>query len=487
MANKLELKQHQAQLLRTIPAQLKLGKILEINNDELLDVISAEIDENPALGLKYDDLSPYDNGDEKLSDNSNIGYITNKNNRFTITYDENILDWENLYRNFPGIEAETLYEHIINQINDLNIDTDIRTVLNYMTQCLDNNGYITRSKAGISDDLLTLKGIEINNEILDAAWDTLRSLEPPGIGATDLQDCLLLQLERKPQTKNVKNAHKIISEFFNSFIRHDFDKIKKGTYFNEQELKDAINLISTLNPKPGAQFSTLTNDYESITIRPDFSVLPDVENPGQLVISSSYEIPELTVRESFSIVDKDQETEKKHSKTKKNEAYFFIRNKCVEAQNFIELINLRQKTLLRIIKAITKIQKKFFITGDILDLVPMGLKDVAAITGDDLSVLSRATSNRYIFTTSGIIPLKSLFNDKKSNGTNEGVTEHIIIDTLKNIITNEDYNHPYTDDELKSILEKKGFRIARRTVAKYRDKAGIPVARNRKKSNQIIK
>lgn len=305
----------------------------------------------------------------------------------------------------------------------------------------------------------------------------IQDFDPAGVGASDLQECLKLQLERRRGTDAAQLAYEIIDKCFEAFSKRHYDKIQKQLNISEEKLKEAIQEISQLNPKPGSSWNdTFT---ESLThISPDFLV---DENDGELTLTlNNGNIPSLRISRSYNDMLNDYTGNKANQTRERRDALLFIKQKIDAAQSFINAIQQRQQTLLATMQAILDRQRDFFLTGDESRLRPMILRDVAEQTGYDISTISRATSNKYVQTPFGIYPLKFFFSESMQNDSGEEFSSREIKKILQESIDNEDKRAPLTDDKLCELLKEKGYAIARRTVAKYREQLGLPVARLRK-------
>ncbi len=305
-------------------------------------------------------------------------------------------------------------------------------------------------------------------------FNRIRSLEPAGICALDLRDCIVLQLRRLPVTDDNKLALEIIEHYFDLFSLRHYDRLINMLGVTKEQLQRAIDVIKSLDPKPGSHFNGSDEDDRTRHIIPDFNV--EVEG-NTVTLSLLNNLPELGIEESF-VTDGEKFINAPIAK-RTDEAMMFIRRKREEASDFIDLLRLRQETLYRVMSAIIRWQHDFFVTEDESKLRPMILKDIAKLTGYDLSVISRATAGKYVATSGGIYPLKFFFNEKVGEGEDE-TSSREILQTIKGLIENEDKGHPLNDDAIMKLLHEKGYDIARRTVAKYRERLNIPVARLRK-------
>lgn len=475
MKNSLEQKLEQKQQQRLIPMQLQLGKMLELNDDELNDLIRVTVDENPALTF-VDDNSGGSTVENHEKDNTDSGLATSFNSSTRVHRDRII---ENTTSSDPFSEM-TVVENVMAQIDESNLDEPTKRVAEFMAGYIDSNGYFTRTKTGIADDMILQYGIEPSQTELEKAWNAIRTFDPPGIGATDLRDCLLLQLGRIKRNDSALNvANEILTNHYEDFLNRKLAKIASATGYTVEEVEEATRLISRLEPKPGRMFAAGNDTLPSLHITPDFTILPDIYNERRLSITSRYDLPEIAIDESFGKMLHDVDVK---DNDRKSAASLFVKQRCEEAGNFIALLKLRHDTLLRIIRFIADRQMEFFLSGDLMTLKPMVLKDVAEALKIDISAVSRATSGRYVLTVSGIIALKALFNEKKNTNDGQGATELQITALIKELISKENPQIPLTDEQLTSLLRNAGYDIARRTVAKYREKEGIATARQRKRT-----
>ena len=307
----------------------------------------------------------------------------------------------------------------------------------------------------------------------------IQDFEPAGVGASTLQECLLLQLERRNGTPSNMLAYRIINEMFDSFSKKHYDKIIKQLGITEDELKAALREISTLSPKPGSAWNNGTSDSPGEHITPDFEVY---EQDGELVVNLlSGNLPELTVSRRYKEMFDDYNANKNNRTRERRNALLFVKQKLDAAQWFVSAVKQRQKTLLDTMIVIANLQRDFFLSGNERDLRPMVLRDVAERTGYDISTISRATSSKYVQTPFGIYPLKYFFSEGIQNDAGDEVSTREIKNILQSCIDEEDKSNPLSDDKLCEMLKEKGYPIARRTIAKYREQLGIPVARLRKK------
>ena len=460
--------------------QVEFGRMLELTGPEVEDEVRRVLDENPALEQR-------DNDDvqQNLTEDSSETFNETAEDVQIADYrdEDDIPDYRLEARNHSADDkyfepiavdsTDTLIDMLEGQLMEFDLDDIQLAVAQYIIGNLDDNGYLTRSISAICDDLAFNAGLDIPLNDIKKVFDVVRSLDPAGVGAVDLRDCLLLQLQRKKSTNATKIAVEIIKDYFDLFSKKHYDRMKTSLGITAEELKEAMAIITSLNPKPGSLVSGGSNDRTRHII-PDFSVEADTDN-GNITLTLLNRIPELQIEATFSEEACEIPTNASRSQ---REAATFIKQKRDEASNFIKILKMRQDTLYRVMSAIVKLQREFFMSDDESRIRPMILKDIAAITGHDLSVISRATAGKYVMTQRGIYPLKLFFNERPKD--DEDTSSHEILAVLKEIISNENKNKPLSDEAITQILIEKGYDIARRTVAKYREKLGLPVARLRK-------
>ena len=343
---------------------------------------------------------------------------------------------------------------------------------------IDEDGYLRRKLTAITDDVAFALGVETNEDELEKILYIIQELEPAGVGARDLQECLLLQLKAKEKTSAAaKTAYKILKYHFDEFTRKHYDKIASKLNLNDDDLRDAINEIIKLNPKPGGGFNDPYNQSAQHII-PDF-IMEYVDGDFQLSLNSR-NVPDLKISREYSEMLESYSNNKDSASQQEKDAMTFVRQKIESAKWFIDALKQRQNTLLGTMESILDYQKEFFRDGDETKLRPMILKDIADKTGLDISTISRVANSKYIQTHFGIYPLKYFFSEGMQTDSGEEVSTKEIKKILQECVDNEQKRKPLTDEQLMAILQEKGYPIARRTVAKYREQLGIPVARLRK-------
>ena len=470
------------------PQQIQLMKLIELPLQELEERLSREIEENPALesgkekdeddyfdndsdsDSDYDDQSNNDDGDinveDYLSDDDTPDYKLKSNN-----YSDD--DEE---KSLPFVSGISFNQFLKNQLATFSLKGDDQKIAEFLVGSVDQSGYIRADLLDIVDDLAFTMGVYTNSESLLKILKKIHLLDPPGVGARDLKECLVIQLKRKNQTKSVENATTILESYFDLFIKKHYKKIIQKLNIDEDILRDSIKEIEKLNPKPGSAFSEPTK--MNSTIIPDFKI-EIIDN--QLVLNlNSRNAPELFVSNEYKNMLSGYQENKKVSKSQK-QAVTFIKQKLDAAKWFIDAINQRNQTLLITMKTIMDFQKKYFLSGDESNLKPMILKDIAEKINMDISTISRVANSKYVDTPYGIKLIKSFFSEGITNDKGVEVSTIEIKKELQLIIDKENKSKPYTDDELTKKINEKGYPIARRTVAKYREMIGAPVARLRKK------
>lgn len=465
---------------RLSPQQVQFVKMLEMNRAEMEDEVRHEIEDNPAIEAVDSheaESLPTEDGrqfNETAEDMQRADYSSDDevpNYRLEVSNhsaDDKVYD--------PVIVSGTsLSDYLTEQINERDLTSRQQRIADYVIGNIDDNGYLGRSLSAIADDIAFQTGSDVSEEEVNTVFQMVRDLDPPGVGATDLRDCLLLQLERMDGTPRNMRAYEIIDKYFTSFSKKHFDKIMSSMGLTEAEFKEAMGAIRSLNPKPGSLYDGGGNDTAQ-HITPDFNVEVEGDTVSLTLLNN---IPELQIEDSFQVMYNKLASEKP-SNRKQEEASTFVREKYESASAFIKMLRQRQETLFNTMRAIVEWQKEFFLTENEATLKPMVLKDIATITGYDISVISRATAGKYVITQRGIYPLKFFFNEGLRHESGEDVSSREIQALLKKAVAEENKQKPLSDEQLCTLLKAKGYEIARRTIAKYREKLGIPVARMRK-------
>jgi RNA polymerase sigma-54 factor len=483
----LKQKLQQKLLQKLSPQQIQMIKLLEIPTLQIEQRIKKELEENPALeeGSEEDeDISPLEAEEDQFEDNDK------DQEEFTLDdyiQEDEIPEYRLQANNYskedekrseiPFSVGSTFQEHLEAQLSLRDLTEKQAILGEYILGNIDEDGYLRRELVNIVDDLAFLQNVTTTEKELEEVLDIIQDLDPPGVGARTLRECLLIQLAIKDRTlPALKTAYTVLDLHFEEFSKRHYDKITSKMGITETELKAAIDEILKLNPKPGSLYSDSFN-RSSQPIIPDF-ILEHTEEGFDLHLNSR-NLPELRLNASYNemlqtyVRDKGQKKEMK-------EAVMFVKQKIDSARWFIDAIRQRQNTLLLTMNAILKYQEEYFIDGDETKLKPMILKDVAEMTGLDISTVSRVANSKYIQTHFGIMPLKYFFSEGLQTDSGEEVSTREIKRILQDCIENEEKRRPLTDERLTEILQEKGYLIARRTVAKYREQLNIPVARLRR-------
>lgn len=471
----LQQQQELKQLQRLTPMQVQFVRMLEMTGPELEGEVNRALDEMPALEIAENQgVTPDNDGFNETAEQVQLADYGNDDDIPSYMLDARNRSVNDSYYTPVAVNDElTLAEDLSRQLSELPLSPRQLTIANYIIGNLDSNGYLKRTPEAIADDITFTESVETEAAEVSEVIDIIRTLDPAGVGAVDLRDCLLLQLNRRQPTVEVITAREIITHYFDLFSKKHFDRLADLLGIDTERLTAAVDIISRLNPKPGNQLNDSAIEHSGRQIVPELQV--EIDSDNNLTVSLLNNIPDLTLSRSFSL---DTPMSATLTPRQRTDAATFIRTRRDEAQAFIKTLQMRQSTLLNVMTAIASLQRDFFLTGDETRLHPMILKDVAAVTGYDLSVISRATASKYVLAPSGIYPLKFFFNERPK--ADDDVTSHQIIDAIKTIISQEDKRSPLPDETIAAMLSEKGFNIARRTVAKYRERLGLPVARLRK-------
>ncbi|REC40132.1 MULTISPECIES: RNA polymerase factor sigma-54 [Chryseobacterium] len=484
------LKQHLQLKLgqKLAPQQIQLMKLIQLHTLEFEEELERELEENPALEVakeesKEDEYSTLDEsyeseGTESIETDFDVNeYLYDDEPSYKTASSNYSADDEDFDNESLLTEGQSLYDYLMEQINLININDEDLKIAEYIIGNLDTDGYLRREIKAIVDDLAFSQGIYTTKEkVEDILENYIQKLDPSGVGARGLQECLLLQIEKKISSdKAVSLAANILRFQFDALTNKHYNKIIQKYDIEEEDLKDALEEISKLSPKVGGNFDTQTITINQEII-PDFVI--QVKDGQVIPMLNSKNAPTLRVSEEYKDILTTYSHDKKSSEHK--QAALFIKQKLDAAKWYIDAINQRQNTLLQTINAIVKFQHNYFITGDEKSLKPMILKDIADITGFDISTISRVVKSKYADTPNGILYLKDLFSDSLTNDDGEEVSTKEIKNHLQEVISKENKRKPLTDDALVVILKEQGYNIARRTIAKYREQLNIPVARLRK-------
>ncbi len=479
--------------IKLSPQQILLMKLLQIPTVGIEQRIKQEIEENPALETEGadDDISDDDKFEDSAEDNTDYDddEFVNKEDEFDLEdylndddtpyYKLNANNYspDDKNREIPFSSGISFHDMLKEQLGVRILDKNRYEIGVYIIGNIDDSGYLQRSAEAIVDDLAFTQNLITNKQIVTEVLEVIQEFDPSGVGARNLQDCLLIQLRRNSKehpSESIELAIKIIKRFFNEFTKKHYQKIMRRAEISEDQLKEAMDEILKLNPKPGNSLSETvkTNHY----IIPDFTI---TNSNGELeLMLNTWNTPELRVSRTYAGMINDLSGQKKTKKQK--EAFTFIKNKVDSARWFIDAIKQRQNTLYTTMKAIMDYQYKYFLSGDDTNLRPMILKDIAEIVKLDISTISRVANSKYVQTTFGTFLLKSFFSESMQKEDGEEVSTREIKTILKDIIESENKRKPFTDEYLTTLLKEKEYNIARRTVAKYREQLSIPVARLRK-------
>ena len=481
---KQQLTQKQQQKLS--PLQIQQIKLLELTGFEIEDRINREIEENPALEKlsdttderqNEDSFSEFEQEDNLSQEDFSLGDYRTEDDIPDYKLQQSYYAEKNTREDIPYSESESFQDFLLNQLHLKSLPEEEMKIGEYLVGNIDENGYIRREPEVISDDLLFQYGWEISISTINEVLQIIHEMDPPGVGAANLQECLLIQLKRKEQTKVRTWAIKILECYFEAFSKKQYDKILRKLNINEDELKEIIREITLLNPKPGSIWeSNIVTKMSQIT--PDFFV---EANNGELIFNmQEHNVPELRISKEYNNMLNSYSNNKGKQNSGKSEALEFVKQKVDAAKWFIDAIKQRNTTLRKTMEAIVHIQRKFFLTGEESNMKPMILKDVSKLCGYDKSTISRVSNSKYVQTSFGIYPLKYFFSEAILNEEGEEISTREIKAILKSCIEVEDKSKPLTDDLLVKELKAKGYDVARRTVAKYREQLNIPVARLRK-------
>ena len=483
----------QQKLLQKLsPQQIQLMKLLQVPTAHLEERIKEELEENPALESPEDgfddsaeEKDDFDNEPEDFEEGSESDYENIDISEYVNDGDDEVGDYKyrddnhadpNETRVIPHKVETSFYDTLKTQLLMLNLDERQRKISEQIIGSIDDDGYLRRELSSISDDLAFRQNIDATQKEIEDLITMIQQFDPPGVGARTLQESLLLQLNRR-QGEAQRLAITIIRDYFEEFTKKHYDKISRRLNVDDAELKQAIDLILKLNPKPGSSYSNPLNKSNQHIV-PDF-ILDSVDGELQLSLNQK-NLPELRINESYLNMLRSMTANRKDSNKNNREAAAFVKQKVDSARWFIDAIRQRQQTLLATMAEIIDFQKEYFRDGDETRLKPMILKDIAERTSLDISTISRVSNSKYIQTHFGIYPLKYFFSEAMQTNSGEEVSTREIKMILKECIDNEDKSHPVTDEKLTELLREKTYNIARRTVAKYREQLDIPVARLRR-------
>jgi RNA polymerase sigma-54 factor len=470
------------------PQQIQLMKLIQLPTQAFEQRLKQELEENPALeGGKEENESDYDadldNSSDDFDDNESIG--NDEINVDEYLSDDEVPDYRTQVNNYSSDDEEktmpyaagtSFTQYLTNQLNTYRLSDEERDIAEFLVGSVDESGYIRRSLSDIMDDLAFTQNIYTEEKKIESVMRLVHQLDPAGVGARNLQECLSIQLHRREKNPNVELALNIIDNAFDQFTKKHYKKLMQKFDITELQLKGAISEIEHLNPKPGGSYSGNNRIVEHVV--PDFAI-KIVDSELELTLNGR-NAPELHVSREYNNMLKGYKDSKDKSNSQKD-AVMFIKQKLDAAKWFIEAIKQRQQTLFVTMSSIMHYQKEYFLTGDERKLRPMILKDIADEINMDVSTVSRVANSKYVDTPYGTKLIKEFFSESMKNDQGEDVSTREIKKILETVIEEEEKRKPLTDETLALILKEKGYPIARRTVAKYREQLDIPVARLRKK------
>ena len=495
---KVGLQQTLTQTTKLSPAQIQVIRMLELPSIELSQRINEELQENPALEEGRDESlvnesDTFDEFDENYmpDDGYDDGRQRDPLQNEDFNYEQYVSDDETpgymLHQQYspvdedrrevPIIGGSSLIEELKSQVYLTNMTKPQRHIAKWVLGNIDDDGYLRRTTEQLVDDLMFQEQITVTDEEMDAIVKQIKEFDPPGIASANLRECLMTQLSRKPQTDAVQLAYTILDQCFEAFSKHHFDKIIQKLGCTEELFQAAVQEIVHLNQKPANAFSGSVYETQRETVIPDFII--EERDDELFVVLNTGDIPELHVSREYSDMLADYSKMPKNNEVR--QATQFIKQKLDSARWFIDAIKQRNETLMKTMTAILKFQYDFFLDGEETSLKPMVLQDIADRTGYDVSTISRVSNSKYVETRFGIYPLKYFFSEAMTNAEGDEVSTREIKKILQEVIDAEDKSNPLTDEQLVKVLGVHGYPIARRTVAKYRDQLGAPVARLRKR------
>ncbi len=470
------------------PQQIQLMKLIQLPTQAFEQRLKQELEENPALeGGKEEKADDYDSDLDNTADDINDNETIDSEDINIDEYlsDDEIPDYRTQVNNYSADDEEktmpyaagtSFTQHLINQLNTYRLSDDEYDIAEFLVGSVDESGYIRRSLSDITDDLAFTQNIFTTEEKIEKVLKIVHQLDPSGVGARHLQECLSIQLHRKEKNPDCELAINIIDNAFDQFTKKHYKKLLHKFSITEIQLKDAISEIEHLNPKPGGSYAGNNKIVEHVV--PDFAIR--ITNGELKLTLNGRNAPDLHVSREYNNMLKGYKESKEKSKSQKD-AVIFIKQKLDAAKWFIEAIKQRQQTLFVTMSSIMHYQKEYFLTGDERKLRPMILKDIADEISMDVSTVSRVANSKYVDTPYGTKLIKEFFSESMKNSKGEDVSTREIKKILETVVEEESKKKPLTDDALASILKEKGYPIARRTIAKYREQLDIPVARLRKK------
>lgn len=483
----LSLSQSLKQQQKLSPAQIQVVKMLELPSVELVQRINEELQDNPALEEgKEATVNEYDG--EGMEQGEDDREYDNPLQNEDFDYDDYVSDDETPdYRGagmssgqteaaeIPVTAGTSFGEYLKSQVYLTHMTKPERHIAKFVVWNIDDNGYLPRTAEELCDDLVFREGLTVSDDKMREIIREIQTFDPPGVGAYNLQDCLLIQLRQKPSTPAIEKAITIIEHDFDNFSHRRLDRILQKWGMSDEDMKAVLHEVSLLNPKPGSAWTGTVYERQQTTVIPDFIV---TNADGELTIRMNQgDIPDLRVNDSYNRMYADLSDARTR---KQKETLRFVKQKIESARWFIDAIRQRNETLMRVMRAIVGAQQDFFEQGDPSSLRPMVLQEIADKTGYDVSTISRVSNSKYVQTDFGVFPVKYFFTDRMTTTDGDEISNEEVKKNLRELIESEDKRHPMTDLQVVSEMQKRGYAIARRTVAKYRELYGIPVARLRK-------
>ncbi|MBO5251467.1 MAG: RNA polymerase factor sigma-54 [Bacteroidaceae bacterium] len=477
--------QAQQQVQTLSPQQLLVVKLLELPVVELEERINSEILDNPALeegkeiiDSNTDEDNFEENGNEYTQEDITLGDYRSEDDIPDYKLQEHNRSKGETPEEIPFSDVVSFYEILLEQLNMQHLNEEERNIAEYLIGSLDDDGLLRKGTSTLMDELMLYRGIYTTSEEIERILAIIQDFDPAGIGARSLQECLLLQIKRKPASPLKDIQESIISKCCDDFTHKNKDKIIQKLGISEEDYDNAVTELTKLNPRPGSSLGEVMGKNMQQII-PDFIV--ETEDDGTITLSlNNRNIPELRLSKEFSDLLEEHTTNKENQSKESYDAFLFLKQKVDAAQSFINAIKQRQETLFNTMQAIIYLQRPFFQEGDETLLKPMNLKDVAERAKLDISTVSRVSNSKYVQTNFGVYSLRYFFSEGYTTAEGEELSIREIKRILQECIDHEDKNAPYNDDELTEILKSKGFPIARRTIAKYRQQLNIPVARLRR-------
>lgn len=467
------------------PQQIQLIRLIELPTVELEERVKHELEDNPALEEgkeQADDMDHAESGEDTADassseeDDLSLGDYMTEDDIPEYKLRE-MTERAERKESVTLSGSQSLNEYLLQQLGLRELPEKEMKIAEYIIGNIDDDGYLRRDFSAIADDLVFQAGQEVSEREVEAVLRIIQDFEPAGVGARDLRECLLIQLEKKAKSEDTQRAIRILTDYFEEFTRKHYDKIARELGLDEPALKRAIREITALNPKPGAGWGD-SLEMAMSQIVPDFVV--EAHNDELTLSMNNRGIPDLRINREYADMFQDYAANKANQTAERRDAIQFVKQKLDAAQWFIDAVKQRDETLRRTMEAIICLQRDFFLTGDEATLRPMILKDVAERAGYDISTISRVSNSKYVQTNFGIYPLKYFFSESMLTDSGEEISSREVKKIMREHVEAEDKRKPLTDEELASILKEKGYVIARRTVAKYREQLGIPVARLRK-------